>query len=56
MKTTDMFDTQLQYMYMDRGLVKTKANYVSGGTTVSSSARTGRLKDHVVTIGLTTKF
>lgn len=58
MKTTEMFDTQLQYMYVDRGAVKTKANYTSSNTgdKTDSSARKGWLKEHVVTIGLTTRF
>lgn len=58
MKTTEMFDTQLQYMYVDRGVVKTKANYVSSGTNLStnSSPRKGWLKEHVITLGITTKF
>lgn len=58
MKTTEMLDTQLQYMFIDRGRIKTKENYVTSnnGETVSSSARTGRLREHVVTAGLTIKF
>lgn len=58
METTEMLDTQLQYMFIDRGRIKTKENYVTSndGETVSSSARTGRLREHVVTAGLTVKF
>lgn len=58
MKTTKMFDTQLEYMFVDRGQIKTEENYVgrASGDKVSSNARTGRLKEHVVTIGLKFKF
>lgn len=56
MKTTEMFDTQLQYMYVDRGALKTHANYTGPATTVNSSARKGWMKEHVITLGLTTKF
>lgn len=58
MKTTEMFDTQIQYMYVDRGKIETYANYTNSvtGVTIPASARTGRLKDHVITLGLTKKF
>lgn len=56
MNTTAMFDTQLEYMFVDRGEIETAANFVSNSTTSTAAARTGRLKDHVVTIGLKMKF
>lgn len=55
-KTTDMLSTQIQYMYVDRGKIETEANYSSNGVSIPSSARTGKLKDHVITLGITTKF
>lgn len=58
MKTTEMFYTQLQYMFVDRGQIKTKANYTqsANGEVQNSSPRTGKLREHVITIGITTKF
>ncbi len=56
MNTTAMFDTQLEYMFVDRGKIETAANFVSDSETNIAAARTGRLKDHVVTIGLKMKF
>jgi opacity protein-like surface antigen len=58
MKATEMFETQLQYMFVDRGSIKTNANYVTSndGSTGFAGPRTGRLREHVITIGLTTKF
>lgn len=58
MKTTEMFDTQLQYMFVDRGQIKTKANYTQSadGEVKNSSPRTGRLREHVITIGIIKKF
>lgn len=56
MNTTAMFDTQLEYMFVDRGEIETAANFVTNSNTNTAAARTGRLKDHVVTIGLKMKF
>lgn len=58
MNTSKMFDTQLEYMFVNRGQVKTKDNYtgVNSGEVTPAAARTGELKDHVVTIGLKFKF
>lgn len=58
MNTTSMFDTQLEYMFVNRGQIKTQDNYTvaSTGGQRSAPARTGELKDHVVTIGLRFKF
>ena len=57
MNTTSIFNTQLEYMFVDRGKVESKANYPDSiGNITTSPSRTGRLKDHVVTIGLTFKF
>lgn len=56
MNTCSKFDTQLEYMFVSRGDVKTEDNYVNGSTTTNSPARTGQLKDHVVTVGIKFKF
>ncbi|MCT4634859.1 MAG: outer membrane beta-barrel protein [Rickettsiales bacterium] len=57
MSTCSMFDTQIEYMFVDSGEITTKVNYVdASGVTQNSPARTGRLKDHVLTIGLKFKF
>lgn len=57
MNTTKIFDTQLEYMFVNRGDVKTKDNFVNqSGERTNASARTGRLKEHVVTVGLKFKF
>lgn len=53
MDTTEMFATQIEYMFVDSGEISTKANYTDNtGVVKSYPAKTGRLKDHVVTIGL----
>lgn len=54
--TTPMFDTQLEYMFVDHGEIETEANYVSNSRTRTAAARTGKLKDHTVTIGIKMKF
>lgn len=56
MNTTAMFDTQLEYMFVDRGDIETEANYTDLSGVTPAAARVGRLKDHVVTIGLRMKF
>ncbi len=57
-KTTDMLDTQLEYMYVNRGKVETQANYSSSysGKTVTAPAIDGTMKEHVITVGLKVKF
>ena len=59
-KTTDMFDTQLEYMYINRGRVETQANYSNTtsnlGQTTNAPAIYGTLKEHLITIGLKVKF
>ncbi len=59
-KTTDMFDTQLEYMYINRGRVETQANYTNttsnGGQTTTAPAIYGTLKEHLITVGLKVKF
>ncbi len=50
---------QAQYMYVDRGKITTQAYYYdlqNPGFQVSGLAKTGRLKDNLVTIGLRVKF
>lgn len=56
-KSTKMLDTQVEYMFVDRGKVSTQAYYTtSSGTNVSAPPISGRLKDHTVTIGLKFNF
>jgi len=64
-ETSPMFITQLQYMYINRGKIKTSSDYTSTVTnngetlaTVQSSgtAYTGKLQDHVITLGVKIKF
>jgi len=57
LKTTEMFDTQLEYMFVNRGKVETKSGYVdSDGEIFSTPAIHGKLKEHVITIGFKIKF
>lgn len=64
MSTSPMFDTQIEYMYVNRGKVKAKAtnlvglNDINGNPTVGTpiAAKTGYIKDHVVTLGIKFKF
>lgn len=60
-KTNDMLETQLEYMYVDRGGVETSKNYTrtqegSKTKTIPSSSLNGKMKDHVITVGLKIKF
>jgi opacity protein-like surface antigen len=57
--TNDMLDTEISYMFMDRGKIESSATYsnVKGRSITSASGpATGRLKDHVISIGLRIKF
>ena len=58
MNTSAMFDTQLEYMFVDRGEIRTSDNYSTQGIsgTVISPARTGKLKEHLLTVGIKFKF
>ena len=57
MATNERFNTKIEYMFIDHGKIETK-NYYNDVTLGSedSSAKTGRLKDHVLTIGIEFKF
>jgi opacity protein-like surface antigen len=57
--TYDRFDTQIEYMFVDRGKIQTEAGYYTLENTESlepSSAKTTRLRDHVITLGIKIKF
>ncbi len=58
---TPMYDTQVQYMFVNRGKIETATRSISvpaTGNTVSKSvvAQTGKLQDHIITIGIRLKF
>jgi opacity protein-like surface antigen len=56
--TNDRFDAQIEYMFVDRGRVKTEAGYYMMGepSLVPDSAKTAKLRDHVITLGIKIKF
>jgi opacity protein-like surface antigen len=52
-------DTQLEYMFIDRGKVSTESKYmpnVDNAGYISNTAKTGHVKDHVFTVGFKLKF
>jgi opacity protein-like surface antigen len=60
-ETSPMFDTQVQYMFVNRGQIQTNTsiNQTQGDGTATSTggvAKTGKLQDHVITLGLRFKF
>ncbi|MEK6733725.1 MAG: OmpW family outer membrane protein [Pseudomonadota bacterium] len=55
-ETNNMMDTQIQYMFVDRGKMETVASVTSNGRSTSGTARNGKLRDHVFTIGFKFKF
>lgn len=57
--THDRFDAQIEYMFVDRGKIQTEAGrYTLDNTKTldSESAKTTRLRDHVITLGIKIKF
>jgi opacity protein-like surface antigen len=59
--TSKMIDTNIEYTYVDRGQFKTGTDTTlvssSGGVTYgTAAAKTGKMRDQVVTIGLKFKF
>ena len=54
---SDMFDVEMAYAFMDRGEIRTQGSfnsyYASG---VPSTAKTAKLRDHAITLGLKFKF
>ena len=58
MPTHPMFDTKVEYVFINRGQAKTKENFTSSdtGKKMTAPARTGKLQDHVFTIGFRVKF
>jgi opacity protein-like surface antigen len=60
-ESSPMFDTQVQYMFVNRGKILTNVSSTTTTTTGATSsttgvARTGKLQDHVITLGLRFKF
>ena len=55
-----LFDTQIQYMFTNHGTIKTASGYTQtpsiGNSITSAPAITGRLRDHVITVGITVRF
>lgn len=53
-----MVDTQLEYMFIDRGKISTESKYIpkEDAVYISDSAKTGHIKDHVFTVGFKVKF
>ena len=49
-------DIMLEYMYVDRGKIKTEAGYNSAGFFNPVPAKTGKLKDNIITVGLKIKL
>jgi opacity protein-like surface antigen len=57
MATTQMFDTELAYMYTSKGKAKTKNEFYNGNSApITSDAKYGKLEEHVFTIGVRFKF
>jgi opacity protein-like surface antigen len=61
MAITPTVSTDFEYMYVNRGKIKTKSSYTmtdSDGESINipSNAKTGKLKEYVITIGITIKF
>lgn len=58
MATHQMFDTTLEYTFVNRGKMKTKENFTNSltGLTTTSAAKTGKMVEHVFSIGLRVKF
>jgi len=56
--TNDLFSSELEYMFVNRGSVKTKAySYASSDHEIANQpARKGDLRDHVITLGFKFKF
>ena len=62
-KMSKTFDAQFQYMFVDRGKIQTEAHYTysatsTGGVSDSQNAPaiTGKLQEHLLTIGFKVKF
>lgn len=57
MATHENFNTKIEYMFIDHGKIETK-NYYNDEVlgSVDSASKTGRLKDHTLTIGIEFKF
>lgn len=58
MATHERFNTKIEYMFIDHGKIETK-NYYNDSIildSVDASPKTGRLKDHILTIGIEFKF
>lgn len=52
-------DTQLEYMFIDRGKISTESKYTSDDPETgytATTAQTGHIKDHVFTVGFKVKF
>lgn len=58
MATHERFNTKIEYMYIDHGKIETQ-NYYNDSTlprSIDDSSKTGRLKDHILTVGIEFKF
>ena len=59
--TSKMIDTNIEYSYVDRGESKTNSDVTfidssGGSSTTAGTAKTGKLRDQVITVGLRFKF